>query len=144
MEKRSEIERDEVRKMSEELEELLEDLPAAPEPVREEILPEAAGSCGTEEAGERKIREESDSREDADFEEEEEPEEEPADEEDGGAASAAARRPERNAERSGRRRGGRERNWKRKNRKGTELPALEERSCRDPMDSGRRLPCRWR
>ena len=84
MEKRSEIERDEVRKMSEELEELLEDLPAAPEPVREEILPEAAGSCGTEEAGERKIREESDSREDADFEEEEEPEEEPADEEDGG------------------------------------------------------------
>ena len=31
MEKRSEIERDEVRKMSEELEELLEDLPAAPE-----------------------------------------------------------------------------------------------------------------
>ena len=84
MEKRSEIERDEVRKMSEELEELLEDLPAAPEPVREEILPEAAGSCGTEEAGERKTREESDSREDADFEEEEEPEEEPADEEDGG------------------------------------------------------------
>ena len=83
MEKQSEIERDEVRKMSEELEELLEDLPAAPELVREEILPEAAGSCGTEEAGERKVLEESDSREDADFEEEEEPEEEPLEEEDG-------------------------------------------------------------
>ena len=43
MEKQSEIERDEVRKMSEELEELLEDLPAAPEPVREEILPAPPG-----------------------------------------------------------------------------------------------------